>query len=147
MKLGILPLGRATFDVPFAEERLEAMLAALESTGYVEEVAGPRRLLLEAADADAALEEVLAARPALIVVLQVTFTDAGFITRLAGATDLPIAIWAPPEPRLGGRLRLNALWRAEPREPRAGASGPPVLVPLRRAGTGRRGAAGASLRR
>ena len=108
MKLGILPLGRATFDVPFAEERLEAMLATLENTGC-SEVTGPRRLLLEAADADAAMGEVLAARPDLIIVLQVTFTDAGFITRLAGATDLPIAIWAPPEPRLGGRLRLNAL--------------------------------------
>ena len=107
MNVGILPLGRSTFDVPFAEERLAAMLAALEGTGC--ELVGPRRLLLEPHDADAAMAEVLDAAPELILVLQVTFTDAGFIARLAGATDAPIAIWAPPEPRLGGRLRLNAL--------------------------------------
>ena len=107
MKLGILPLARSTFDVPFAEERLTAMRAALDAAGG--ELCGPRHLLLEADAADAALAEVLDAAPDLVLVLQITFTDAGFIARLAGATDLPIAIWAPPEPRLGGRLRLNAL--------------------------------------
>ncbi|MCY4285934.1 MAG: hypothetical protein OXC65_11435 [Thiotrichales bacterium] len=107
MKLGVLPLGRSTFDMPFAEARLTAMLAALEAMGGA--LCGPRHLLLEADAAAAAMDEVLAAAPELMLVLQVTFTDAGFVARLAGATDLPIAIWAPPEPRLGGRLRLNAL--------------------------------------
>ena len=107
MKTGILPLARSTFDVPFAEERLAAMLAALEELGC--ELHGPRHLLLEADAADSAMEEVLATAPEVVLVLQVTFTDAAFIARLAGATDSPIAIWAPPEPRLGGRLRLNAL--------------------------------------
>ena len=107
MKLGILPLARSTFDVPFAEERLAAMLAATDAAGG--ELCGPRHLLLEPDAAGAAMDDVLAAAPDLILVLQVTFTDAGFVARLAGATDLPIAIWAPPEPRLGGRLRLNAL--------------------------------------
>ena len=107
MKLGILPIARSTFDVPFAGERLAAMLAALDTAGG--ELCGPRHLLLEPDAADAAMVDVLASAPDLILVLQVTFTDAGFIARLAGATDLPIAIWAPPEPRLGGRLRLNAL--------------------------------------
>ena len=37
--VGILPLGRPTFDVPFAEENLERMLAALEATGY--RIVGP----------------------------------------------------------------------------------------------------------
>ena len=107
MKLGILPLARPTFDVHFAEERLAAMLAALDAPDR--ELTGPRALLLEPDAADAAMDDVLAAAPDLVLVLQVTFTDAGFIARLAGATNLPIAIWAPPEPRLGGRLRLNAL--------------------------------------
>ena len=107
MKTGILPLARSTFDVPFAEERLAAMLAALDDLGC--ELHGPRHLLLEPDAADAAMEEVLATAPELVLVAQVTFTDAAFIARLAGATDAPMAIWAPPEPRLGGRLRLNAL--------------------------------------
>ena len=115
MKLGILPLARSTFDVQFAEERLTAMLAALDAPDR--ELAGPRALLLEPDAADAAMDDVLTVAPDLILVLQVTFTDAGFIARLAGATDLPIAIWAPPEPRIGGRLRLNALCRRSPRVP------------------------------
>ena len=45
MKIGILPLGRPTFDVPFAEENLSAMLAALDGTGH--ELTGPRELLFD----------------------------------------------------------------------------------------------------
>jgi L-fucose isomerase-like protein len=40
--------------------------------------------------------------------LQVTFTDAMMTCRIAESFDQPLAIWAVPEPRLGGRLRLNA---------------------------------------
>jgi len=45
MKIGVLPLGRATFDVKFAEENLAAMRAALDATGH--EIAGPRGLLFD----------------------------------------------------------------------------------------------------
>ena len=45
--VGILPLGRPTFDVPFAERNLAVMLEALEATGY--RVVGPRGLLFDAA--------------------------------------------------------------------------------------------------
>ena len=43
-----------------------------------------------------------------VIVLQVTFTDAQTVVALAEACEQPLAIWAVPEPRLGGRLRLNA---------------------------------------
>ena len=88
MKLGILPIARSTFDVPFAGERLAAMLAALDTAGG--ESCGPRHLLLEPDAADTAMADVLASAPDLILVLQVTFTDAGFIARLAAALDLPL---------------------------------------------------------
>jgi L-fucose isomerase-like protein len=104
MRIALLPLARPTFDVPFAEAKLSAMLAHLDAWaaahGHI--VTGPRHLLMgpeEAAlpgDADA------------LLILQVTFTDASFATRAATGFTGPVAVWAVPEPRLGGRLRLNA---------------------------------------
>ncbi len=104
--IGILPLGRSTFDVPFAEEKLRLMVAALEQTGH--ELAGPRTLLLDALSARAAMEQLKAARVDQVLVLQVTFTDATMIVEIARAFGQPVSIWAIPEPRTGGRLRLNS---------------------------------------
>ncbi len=102
MKIGILPLGRPTFDLPYAKEKLAAMLAQLDVSGH--EIIGSRSLLM--GPDDAALGAVASAD--VLLILQVTFTDAAFTTR--AACDFPgrVAIWAVPEPRLGGRLRLNA---------------------------------------
>lgn len=105
-KIAILPFARPTFDVPFAEERLAAMLAALERTGA--ELTGPRSLLLDAGAARAAIAELRTSKPDQVLVLQVTFTDAGMVAEAAQAFSGPFSIWAVPEPRLGGRLRLNA---------------------------------------
>ena len=105
MKIGLLPLGRPTFDVPYAEEKLAGMLADIDALAAARghEVIGPRALLMEASPE--ALQTV--AQADLVLVLQVTFTDASFIVEAAGL-GRPLAIWAVPEPRLGGRLRLNA---------------------------------------
>ena len=104
--VGILPLGRPTFDVPYAEERLREMLAALTSTGA--ELAGPRSLLFDAAATRAAIGDLQAAGIDRVLILQVTFTDASMTVEIARSFDLPLAIWAVPEPRIGGRLRLNS---------------------------------------
>ena len=105
-RVGLLPLGRPTFDVPFAEENLAAMLAALDRAGI--ETVGPRELLF---DADATRAAIMALKEAgldRLLVLQVTFTDAGMVAEAANAFAQPLAIWSIPEPRIGGRLRLNA---------------------------------------
>ncbi|PTX54838.1 L-fucose isomerase-like protein [Litoreibacter ponti] len=105
MKIGLLPLGRPTFDVPYAEEKLAGMLAKIDALASAEghEVIGPRALLME--PSPDALSQV--AQADLVLVLQVTFTDAAFVVE-ASKLGVPLAIWAVPEPRLGGRLRLNA---------------------------------------
>ncbi|NNK79347.1 MAG: hypothetical protein HKP40_11625 [Litoreibacter sp.] len=101
MKIGLLPLARPTFDVAFAQEKLKAMLGVLKASGHT--LIGPEDLLMEADPRHLdALAEV-----DLLLVLQVTFTDAAFVAD-AARRGIPIAIWAVPEPRLGGRLRLNA---------------------------------------
>ncbi|MBO6757198.1 MAG: hypothetical protein JJ902_12785 [Roseibium sp.] len=106
MKLGLLPLGRPTFDVPFAESKLDAMLAALEATGH--ELAGSRTLLFDETATRAAIDQLLDSSIDQVLILQVTFTDASMAVAAGKAFDQPLAIWAVPEPRLGGRLRLNA---------------------------------------
>jgi L-fucose isomerase-like protein len=106
LTIGILPLGRPTFDVPFAEDRLAAMLDVLDRTGH--RIVGPRGLLFDAAATEAALADLRAGGIDRLLILQVTFTDASMTVAAAGGFDVPMAIWAMPEPRLGGRLRLNA---------------------------------------
>ncbi len=97
--IGLLPLGRATFDVPFAEEKLAAMLARLDATGR--NFVGPRSLLFDAEAARAALAGIVAAGATRLLILQVTFTDAA-MTVEAARSGLPLSIWAVPEPRNGG---------------------------------------------
>lgn len=106
MKIGILPLGRPTFDVPFAEEKLAAMLETLQTTGH--NVVGPRALLFDAEATEAAIADLKRESIDFLLLLQVTFTDASLSVAAANALDAPIGIWAIPEPRLGGRLRLNS---------------------------------------
>ena len=107
MKLGILPLGRPTFDVPFAEDNLAAMLSALDATRH--EIIGPRELLFDEGATRAGMTELRAAGVDQVLILQVTFADAAMTVAIGAEFDQPLSIWAIPEPRNGGRLRLNSL--------------------------------------
>ncbi|MDB2407550.1 hypothetical protein N9W17_03345 [Jannaschia sp.] len=106
MKIALLPLGRPTFDVPYAEEKLAGMLAHLDGWAAANghPITGPRTLLMGGDEGASATEEQADA----LLILQVTFTDAAFATQAATGFDGPVAVWAIPEPRAGGRLRLNA---------------------------------------
>ena len=104
--IGVLPLGRPTFDVEFAEQMHAGMMAALRDSGAT--ILGGEELLFDGDATDAATEALQAQQPDLVMILQVTFTDAAACVRIANRFDAPLAIWAVPEPRLGGRLRLNA---------------------------------------
>jgi len=107
LRYGVAALARPTFDVPFAEEMKERAFAALAAAGI--EAVGPRELLFDRAAAERAIAEIRSAAPIdLLLVLQVTFTDATMTVELARSGEFPLAIWAVPEPRAGGRLRLNA---------------------------------------
>jgi len=104
---GVAALARPTFDVPFAEDMKNRALAALEAAGI--RTVGPRTLLFDRDAAERAMAEINAAgRIDLLLILQVTFTDATMTVKLAREARTPLAIWAVPEPRIGGRLRLNA---------------------------------------
>jgi len=107
LTFGVAALARPTFDVPFAEAMKNHAFAALEAAGI--RCVGPRELLFDRAAAERAVADIAAAGPIdLLLILQVTFTDASMTVKLAREAIAPLAIWAVPEPRLGGRLRLNA---------------------------------------
>ena len=105
-RIGVLALARPTFDVAYATQVAAAAFAALDASGH--EITGPRELLFDAQSTEAAAEALRALSPDRVLLLQVTFTDASMTLRIAERLDVPLAIWAFPEPRTGGRLRLNA---------------------------------------
>jgi L-fucose isomerase-like protein len=103
---GVLALARPTFDVPYAEAMAAKAFDALDAAeiGTI----GPRGLLFDADAARKAAADLKTQDLAGLLLLQVTFTDASMTLELAREIDAPLAIWAFPEPRLGGRLRLNS---------------------------------------
>jgi L-fucose isomerase-like protein len=104
--LGIIALARSTFDVPYAEAMAANAFGVLDQAGIA--TVGPRTLLFDADAVRAAMVDLTRAGVERLLLLQVTFTDAGTAVELAGQTKIPLAIWAFPEPRTGGRLRLNS---------------------------------------
>ena len=106
MKIGILPLARSTFDTEFAAQKLAVMLQKLERSGH--QIIGARELLFDEAATRQALHELRGQACEHLLLLQVTFTDASMAVTVAAEMALPISIWAVPEPRIGGRLRLNS---------------------------------------
>jgi L-fucose isomerase-like protein len=106
IRIGVLPLARPTFDVPYAQAMAARAFAALERSGY--DIVGGRDLLFDAAATQGALAALAGQTLDLLLVLQVTFTDATMTVTIANEAKAPLAIWAFPEPRAGGRLRLNA---------------------------------------
>jgi L-fucose isomerase-like protein len=105
-RLGILPLARPNFDVAYAEETAEKAFATLDASGH--QIVGARDLLFDADTTEEALKHLKGMALDLVLLLQVTFTDASMTAKIAANLHAPIAIWAFPEPRTGGRLRLNS---------------------------------------
>jgi hypothetical protein len=106
-RIGVIPLVRPTFDLDLAEEMRGKAWATLEAMGAT--LTGPRGLMVDTAGAMRAAQSLAGSRLDLLLFLQLTFTDAALTVRLAHAVGAPVVLWGFPEPRTGGRLRLNAL--------------------------------------
>src|SRR5512137_2997765 len=79
---GVAALARPTFDVPFAEEMKDHAFAALAAAGI--RAVGPRELLFDRDAAERALAEIRASGPIdLLLILQITFTDATMTVKIA----------------------------------------------------------------
>ena len=102
-----VPIARPTFDVAWATEQMTTACARLVEAGMA--VRGPADLVMAAEAAEAAAREAEMAPPDLVVLFQASFADSTMAQRVALATTSPVLLWAVPEPRTGGRLRLNSL--------------------------------------
>ena len=104
--LGLIPIARPTFDVPLAEQKTAQVREALTGAGF--ELRGPAELVMDADSVAAAIRDLQADPPPLLVLLQASFADSTMAVQIARAIDRPLLLWALPEERVGGRLRLNS---------------------------------------
>ena len=95
LKISVLPLARPTFDVPFAEETCRNAWNLLEQIPA--EWSGSKELLFDAGAVEGRLEEMVKNPPDLLLVLQLTFTDATMTVKLAETLDC--LLYTSPSPR------------------------------------------------
>ena len=107
LHIGLIPLGRRTFDIEYANEVFDRAQAELRSSGF--SLHGPTSLITAAEDLESGLEELASADLDLALLLQTTFADSSMVLQVANTLSSPLLLWAVPEPHTGGRLRLNSL--------------------------------------
>ena len=103
MKLGVIAIARPTFDVSFAQATANTAWDTLSGSGH--EIVGSPEVAMtidQVADRRDQIDGVDA-----VVILQASFADSSLVVH-ATDVDLPTALWAFPEDRTGGRLRLNS---------------------------------------
>lgn len=114
-RIAFAALARPTFDVPLAQDVTQLALIQLQQAGF--ELLTPDSLIADLNGVQAFLSKLEASGNSgvdLLLVFQATFADSTLVTSLveglSSCSELPpIFLWAVPEPRTGGRLRLNSL--------------------------------------
>ena len=107
MTIGFVAIGRTTFDIPFAEKTARDAFSVLDVSSDLDVVGSPD-LATEPQEATAAVKSILDTNIEALVVFQATFADSTIISAVAREVGIPLVLWATPEPRTGGRLRLNS---------------------------------------
>ena len=107
LTIGVVALARSTFDVPYAEQVARTAWETLQDLDV--NLVGSKDLLFDAPAVESAITVLQNQTLDLLLVMQVTFSDAAMTVKLADSIDAPIMLWSFPEPRSGGRLRLNSV--------------------------------------
>ena len=105
--IGYLALARETFDVEYAESKFKIAKSLLLSLSP--DAIGFENLITNDEGADSSLSFFNSNDFEKIFLFQTTFTDAKFLLNFAKSIQKPICIVSFPEPRTGGRLRLNSI--------------------------------------
>jgi L-fucose isomerase-like protein len=106
LRLGLVPLARTTFDIPLANHVAAQVRLQLQAAGF--QLAGSEALVTSLEQTHAVARQLAQSPLDLLVVLQATFADSTMLMGLAEGVDAPLLLWAVPEERSGGRLRLNS---------------------------------------
>jgi L-fucose isomerase-like protein len=105
MRYGLVAIARPTFDVAFAQETARTAEANLRGAGL--DIAGTSHLTMDSASLTEAIDQLATQAIEALIVLQASFADSSLAMQ-AATIDVPIVMWAFPEARTGGRLRLNS---------------------------------------
>ena len=105
--VGFMPIARTTFDIPLAQALADQARDQVARCGMM--VFGPDELITDLEAAAEIAEEMTAEPIDALVIFQATFADSTLVMRLVEKVNAPVLLWAVPEERTGGRLRLNSL--------------------------------------
>ena len=106
-RIGIAAIARPTFDVPYAHEMATAAWQRLGELCH--ELVGSPELIVDDDTLRAATAALSGEHLDALVIVHATFSDASVAAAVADANRAPLLLWAIPEDRTGGRLRLNSL--------------------------------------
>ncbi|MCB9450761.1 MAG: L-fucose/L-arabinose isomerase family protein [Anaerolineaceae bacterium] len=104
--IGFVPIARPTFDVPLAQEMTQQVVQQLTGAGF--SLVGTPYLVMDGEAVAERIRQLQNTPPDLLLVLQASFADSSMVQALAAQVDAPLLLWALPEARVGGRLRLNS---------------------------------------
>jgi len=100
-----IPIGVPTFHLESAQKEFDKSVSLLKSID--ENTAVPDEMLLSVDKLNAFLE---GKNPDLLIVQNITFANAAYISEVLRKFDAPVLLWTLREPVIdGGRLRLNSL--------------------------------------
>jgi L-fucose isomerase-like protein len=106
LRLGLVPLARTTFDIPLANQVAMQVRHQLHDAGF--QLAGSEELVTNLEETQAVARKLAQQPLDLLIALQATFADSTLLMGLAELVEAPLLLWAVPEERSGGRLRLNS---------------------------------------
>ena len=105
--IGCLSLGRETFDVNFANEKIDLVKKRLNKLSY--NIIFFEKLITNDEISEEALSFFKQKKCKKYLIIQSTFTDSKFIKKFTNVFKKPIFFISFKEKRTGGRLRLNSL--------------------------------------
>ena len=105
--IGYLSLGRDTFDIKYAKQKIYNISKILKKLDY--KISEFDKLILSQNDGDKAIKYFKNKECDKYIVIQSTFTDAEFILKFSLKFNKPILFISIKEPRSGKRLRLNSI--------------------------------------
>ncbi|MCB0116781.1 MAG: hypothetical protein KDD84_21935 [Caldilineaceae bacterium] len=111
LSVALISIARPTFDVPLAQSVADTVHTQLTWSGY-DILGSGTTLIMDAAAVEDAVQRLRDADFDLLILLQASFADSSMAVTLAETVKdrgIPILLWAVPEERSGGRLRLNSL--------------------------------------
>lgn len=104
-QVAYLPIGVPTFHMESAQEQFDKSVEMLKSVS--KHVVYPKKMLLTLPDLQEFIDTI---EPDLMIVSNITFANAAYISEALKCKDCPVLLWTLREPVIdGGRLRLNSL--------------------------------------